>query len=313
MALAITDTTGMTLAAVGERYRHYLMTVRCLSAGTVKMGFIYLNRLFAFLGPPRSAAELFSGLDPKTIDAFLADYARRHSPESRKKMHATLRAFLRFAWMERFLPQDLTALVPTVRGRCCTRLPKALPESAIAALVRHIEPGSPDGRRDAAIVCLLATYGVRGAQIRRLRLEHIDWERDRILFLACKGGRSVEQHLSAEAGNRLAEYITVGRPESCCREVFLDSVTGQALTCPRTLSEILRRRLRQAEVCVPANVSHGTHGFRHAFAVRMVGRVPLKDLADMLGHRSPSSTLVYSKVDIGTLQQAALPWPGGAA
>jgi integrase/recombinase XerD len=313
MALAVADTAGMTLAAVGERYRHYAMTVRCLSAGTVNMGFIYLRRLFAFLGPPQSAAELFSGLDSKTIDAFLVDYARRRSPESRKRMHATLRAFLRFAWMERFLPQDLSALVPTVRDRSGTRLPKALPESAIATLNRSLAPDSPDGRRDAAMVCLLATYGVRGAQIRRLRLEHIDWERDRILFLACKGGRSVEQHLSAEAGNRLAEYITGGRPESCCREVFLDAVTGQALACPSTLSKILRRRFRQAQVCVPANVSHGTHGFRHAFAVRMVGRVPLKDLADMLGHRSPSSTLVYSKVDTGTLQQAALPWPGGAA
>jgi integrase len=64
-------------------------------------------------------------------------------------------------------------------------------------------------------------------------------------------------------------------------------------------------------VAVPAKVSHGTHGFRHAFATRLVGHVPSKDLADMLGHRSVSSTLRYAKVDVQALQLAALPWPGG--
>jgi integrase len=89
--------------------------------------------------------------------------------------------------------------------------------------------------------------------------------------------------------------------------------TATALPRSEALSKIIDRRLRQAGVCVPAGVSRGTHGFRHAFATRLVGRVPFKDLADMLGHRSPSSTLVYSKVDVEALRQAALPWPGGPA
>lgn len=228
-------------------------------------------------------------------------------------MHAALRALLRFAYEEGFMAQDLSVLVPTVRSRASAHLPRALPESCIAALEGSIERHSPEGRRDAAIVCLLSTYGVRGAQIRRLRLEHLDWERARIHFGACKGGRPIEQHLTVRAGNRLADYIANGRPQSSCREVFLEPSTATALADSQALSRIIDRRLQQAGVCVPAGVSRGTHGFRHAFATRMVGRVPFKDLADMLGHRSPSSTLVYSKVDVQALSQAALPWPGGPA
>jgi len=73
---------------------------------------------------------------------------------------------------------------------------------------------------------------------------------------------------------------------------------------------MIHRRLQRAKASVPEGVSHGTHGLRHAFAVRMTGQVPFKDVVDMLGHRDPSSTLIYAKADVQTLRQAALPWPG---
>jgi len=313
MAVAVADAAVMTLSAFRERYRHYALTIRRVSAELVRKRLTYFDRLFEFLERPQSAGELISKLEPRTITAFLIDYAPRHGPGSRQDMHAALRALLRFAYEEGFMAQDLSVLVPTVRSRASARLPRALPESCIVELERSIERHSPEGRRDAAIVCLLSTYGVRGVQIRRLRLEHIDWENERIHFGACKGGRPIEQHLTAKAGNRLADYIAAGRPESSCREVFLTPSTATALPHSQALSWIIRRRLQQAGVSVPAGVSRGTHGFRHAFAVRMVGRVPFKDLADMLGHRSPSSTLLYSKVDVQALQHAALPWPGGPA
>ena len=313
MSIAAAEAARMAPAALLERYRRYALSIRSASPETLRKRSVYLRRLFEFLGPPPNAGALFAGLGPTTISAFLADYAPRHGPCSRGNMHATLRGFLRFAYEEQFLARDLSGLVPAVRRRAGAQLPRALPEGCIAALERSIERRSPEGRRDAAIVCLLDTYGVRGTQIRALRLEHIDWAGERIRFPACKGGRPLEQPLTAKVGNRLAEYIAGGRPQSACREVFLVQATGTALPRSQALSRIVERRLRQAGVRVPAGVSRGTHGFRHAFAVRLVGRVPFKDLADMLGHRSPSSTLLYGKVDVQTLRQAALPWPGGSA
>jgi integrase len=313
MAAVTVSLPEMTFSGLVERYRHYALNVRNANAEMIRKRRIYLERMFEFLGRPPGAAALFARLDPKTITAFLGDYAPQHGAGSRRDMHTTLRAFLHFAYEEQFTPQDLSFLVPCVRQHAVDRLPKALPEAVIAALEETIERFSPRGRRDAAIVCLLDTYGVRGGQIRSLRLEHIDWERERIRFPACKGGRPIEQHLTAKAGNRLAAYIAGGRPPSSYREVFLVQATATPLRASQTLSNIIRRRLRRAGAHVPTGVSRGTHGFRHAFATRLVGRVPFKDLADMLGHRSLSSTLVYSKVDVQTLQQAALPWPGGLA
>jgi len=95
-------------------------------------------------------------------------------------------------------------------------------------------------------------------------------------------------------------------------QVFLTATKGTVLS-DASLSGMIRRRLLRANVSVPDGVSRGTHGLRHAFAVRMTGKVPFKDVVDMLGHRDPSSTLIYAKTDVQTLQQAALPWPGGVA
>ena len=160
---------------------------------------------------------------------------------------------------------------------------------------------------------MLSTYGVRGVQIRRLRLEDVDWSHNRMRFPAAKRGRAVPQALTAKVGNRLAEYLQRGRPACACREVFLSMREPfRPLTAPRQLSKILRQRIEQAGVQLPPGVAYGSHCFRHAFATRLYGQVPFKDIVDMLGHRDPSSTLIYGKVDSATLAKAALPWPGGA-
>lgn len=310
MSLPATNTAKMALSALREQYRHHALTIRNVCADTVKARLICLDRLFNYLGPPQTAAELFAGLDQTSLTEFLVDYATRYGPGSRQNMHSSARGFLRFAYEEQLMPRDLSALVPTVRRRAMAELPKALPDLCITALEDGIDPTSAVGQRDAAIICLLSTYGVRGIQIRCLCLEHIDWQNERIHFPAAKRGQPIEQHLTVKAGNRLADYITNGRPQSLLPEVFLTLTTAAPLTDSSYLSRMIRRRLQRVEAPVPEGVSRGTHGLRHAFAVRMTGQVPFKDVVDMLGHRDPSSTRIYAKADVRTLQQAALPWPG---
>lgn len=301
-----------SLAELADEYCTHAVRVRGVLETSADAQRPYLKRLFDWFGPLDSPEKLFSGLTADSLTQCLIDYASKYGPGSRRCMQDTVRLFLRFAYHSGYVGCDLSALSPSVRAPRMGRVARPIPPACIETLQRSICGDTPADLRDRAIVCLLSTYGVRGVQVRRLRLEEVDWPRERIHFPAVKRGRAVEQHLTANVGNRLAEYLRKGRPSSSHREVFLHTEEPFGpLAYPRELSRILRRRIRQAGIKLPEGVSYGSHAFRHAFASRMYGRVPFKDVVDMLGHRDPNSTLIYGKVDLLALRKAALPWPGG--
>jgi len=302
-----------SLAELTEKYNAHAVRVRGVHESRRDRERPYLKRLFEWFGPPESPAHLFSRMNADSVTQCLIDYATKYGPGSRRCMQDTMRLFLRFAYHTGYLERDLSALSPSMRQPCMGRVMRPIPPACIERLQNSICGETPADLRDRAIVCLLSTYGVRGVQLRRLRLEDVDWPRERIHFSAVKRGRAVEQHLTASAGNRLAEYLRNGRPSSSHREVFLRTAEPFGpLASPRELSKILRKRIKQAGIELPEGVRYGSHPFRHAFASRMYGHVPFKDVVDMLGHRDPCSTLLYGKVDLASLRNAALPWPGGA-
>lgn len=303
-----------TLEALAEQYHSHAVSVRGVIETTANAERPYLRRFFDGFGPPATVAALFEAIYPDSVMRCLVNYASEYGHGSRRCMQKTVRLFLRFAYLAGYLKSDLSALSPSVRSPRMGKVVRAIPPECIEGVVSRIVGASPADLRDRAILCLLSTYGVRGVQVRRLRLEDVDWAKSRIHFPAVKGGRPVEQHLSAKAGNRLAEYLRKGRPACPCREVFLTTREPFAsISHPRQLSRILRQRMEQAGVNLPQGVAYGSHCFRHAFATRLYGRVPFKDLMDMLGHRDPSTTLIYGKVAVTMLAKAALPWPGGAS
>ena len=301
-----------TLEELAEKFCWHGVHVRGVLEETAEARQLYLWRFFAWFGSPASPTALFAAITPDSITKCLASYAAQHGPGSRGHMQTVVRIFLRFAYCQEYLKADLSPLSPAIRCPHMGKVARAIPPECIDKLVSRINGEAPADLRDRAILAVLSTYGVRGVQIRRLRLDALDWEQNSIRFPAAKGGRPIPQHLSAKVGNRIAEYLLKGRPSCSCPEVFLSTREPAApLTCSAQLSSILRKRIKQAGIELPQGVSHGSHGFRHAFASRMYGRVPFKDIVDMLGHRDPSSTLIYGKVDVGALAKAALPWPGG--
>jgi integrase/recombinase XerD len=293
-----------------DEYAAFAHRVRDLATETVKQQLFYIDR-FLTTQSISSPGELFWRLSPTSLQRFLFDYAEEHGPGSRRSMQVSLRSFLKFCRHQGYTSSDLSTAVPTFRTFNLNSVPKNIDDETIRWLLESIDTTSPIGRRDFAIIQTLSAYGVRGNQVRSLRLDHINWQNNTIEFLPSKGGKAIIQHLTTEVGNSLIAYIRDGRPNHApYPEVFLTSRPPfNPFKKAGSFSNIIVRCLHKAGIELPQGVPRGTHCFRHAFATRFAGQVPLKHIADMLGHRDISSSLIYCKVDFIALSQAALPWP----
>jgi site-specific recombinase XerD len=242
---------------------------------------------------------------------FTITYARTHGIDSRRHLHTTLRGFLRFAHQQRWLAQDLTAAVPSIKTYRLSRAPRPISESAIEALLAAIDCASEAGCRDFAIIQLLRIYGIRAVQLRRLTLADIHWHADTIRFPVAKGGQPISVPLLPEAGNALADYLRRFRhSHRGCQELFLTATAPPRPLAAATISGCIHRRIKTAGIRLDPGVTSGAHAFRYACATRMLkANCSLKVIADALGHRHFDSVQIYNKLDTDALRSLALPWP----
>ena len=291
-----------------DDYLRWMREHQHAAEGTLELRGRGVARFLASLGED-ATPERLAGLDAHRVESFFIKYAEGLTRASRRSMQAALRTFLRYSFHEGYIRERLDHAVPTLRTYKLARVPRGLTEAQAHAVLESVDRTTDVGRRDYAILRLLHTYGVRGGQVRALRLEDIHWSQDQILFRATKGGKDSLLPLTAEVGESLLAYLRNGRAHSTFCEVFL---TCRAPYHPfrksSSLSEIIGRHIRTLGLEVPSK--KGTHAFRHAFATRMVAEGhPFKAVADMLGHRYLSTTFIYTKVNFNALGQVALEWP----
>jgi integrase len=188
-------------------------------------------------------------------------------------------------------------------------VPKFLPAGAVQQVLDRCERETPNGRRNYAILLLLARLGLRACEIVALSLNDIDWDNSR-LTIRCKGGRWAQMPLPADVGEAIANYLRFGRPRCVCRNVFLrHRAPLRGFTDSTTVSSIVRRALIRSGI---DSVRKGSHLFRHTLATELLRNgASLDEIAELLRHRSPNTTAVYAKVDVTALRTLALPWPGG--
>lgn len=296
------------LSKIVDEYVVHGRRVRDLMEETIKAQRRYLER---FLTGESLWSKGLTSLTEAGVKSFFIKYSKTHGKGALSWMKFSLGSFLRFCYHRGYVSSDLSTAIPACRSQRLASVPRAISDETIQLLMESINPNSPVGLRDLAIIRLLVTYGVRGIQIRQLRLDDIDWAGNRIHFRAAKRGKAVNQHLTTEVGNSLLAYIRDGRAnDSPYAEVFLTSREPyHPFRLPGSLSSMIARHLRRIDAHLPEDVSRGTHSFRHAFACRLTGKVPLKHIADMLGHHNISSSYLYSKVDFKALSEAAQPWP----
>jgi integrase/recombinase XerD len=302
--------TTSRIVNICDSYGNYLQRVKQLCGETISKRNYYLEHLFADLKISQDC-DLNKQLTAESITTFILDYGKNHGSGSFLNMGVCIRSFLRYCHLYRILDRDFSALIPTVHCWQLSTIPKALSDEQIKQVLDSITGSSATDLRDRAIMTLLAVYGVRGVHLRRLCLDDIDWGNAEIHFPGTKDGPPIDEPITVEVGNCLSDYLLKGRQLCSFNEVFLTEYRSSVhpMTDSRTLSSITSRRFRQAGIKLAKGVSYGTHGFRHAFASRLVGRIPFLELSKMLGHRAPQSTFLYSKVAFSMLQEATIPWP----
>lgn len=190
-------------------------------------------------------------------------------------------------------------------------MPRCLTWEQTRTLIHSVDIRNPTGLRDKAVLLLLADLGLRNEEVRSLRLQDVAWRAGEIRLPEAKTRRERVLPLTEEAGAALADYLLRGRPPMAFPQIFLRHRSPKGpLTVSHGVSNIVRKYLDIAGIDAP---SHGAYLLRHTLATRMVNRqVPIKEVADVLGHASIDTTAIYAKVDVASLSAVGLPFPGGA-
>lgn len=168
----------------------------------------------------------------------------------------------------------------------------------------------PSPRRGYAVVRLALDLGLRGIEISRLQLADIDWRVGTVTLKRTKSRRQDLLPLPVLTGRALEAYLRHERPKTSDPAVFVRRLAPHDV--PMGVDAI-RRIVRDAFQRV--GIQHGRgHALRHTVACRIVNQGgSIKEVADVLRHRSLNTSMIYAKVDHGALAGVALPWPGSAA
>jgi site-specific recombinase XerD len=289
-------------------YERYLLEERGLAPATVinNVGFIDQFLSARFREAPLNPSQLRA---PDVTD-FVRHHAHKLSPGRAQLLVTALRSFLRYLQHQGKITADLAICVPTVARWSFAALPKFLPADSVQKVLDRSQRRTPIGRRNYAILLLLARLGLRACEVVALNLEDIDWENARITIRA-KGGRWNQLPLPTDVGEALALYLRHARPSCSCRRVFIrDRAPRRGFTGSQSICTVVRDALDRAGV---ESARKGAHLFRHSLATSMIRQgASLDEIGELLRHRSPNTTAIYAKVDLPALRPLALPWPGGA-
>jgi len=257
----------------------------------------------------RNRAPNFARLRAPDVTGFVMRYARRLSPLRAGLMVTALRSFFRYLRHRGAIATDLAGCVPTVPNWSLSTLPRFLPAATVEHILKRCDRKTSVGRRNHAILLLLARLGVRAGEVVGLTLDDIDWSTGQIAIRG-KGGKSAPLPLAADVGAALAAYLRHDRPRSATRRVFLRHRAPLAgFANSSTISSIVRRALKHAGV---ESAHTGAHVLRHSLATSLLRQGgSLDEIGELLRHQSPNTTAIYAKVDVAALHTLALPWPGG--
>ena len=296
------------LEPILRTYECFLVEQRGVSPATVTN---YLPIVRAFLTASfGSGAVKLESLSARDANRFVLGEAQRLSRSRAKLVATALRSFLRHLHQRGDIPAELASGVLPVMHWRLSGLPKALPPEQVEEILASCDRSTAPGRRDYAILLLLARLGLRGGEVAALTLDDFDWD-EGLVTVSGKGCRREPLPLPSEAGEALADYLRHARPSCPTRRLFVRlKAPHRGFRSTAAVSDIVRRALSRAGIDPPCK---GAHLLRHSFATGMLRNgASLEEIGQILRHRHPETTQIYAKLDLEALRALAPAWPGGA-
>jgi len=248
-----------------------------------------------------------AAIHPSHITAYVATLFQ-YQQKTVEMTLCHLRGFFRFLYLQGQHPHDLSNAVPRIRCTVQPHIPSVWTREEVERLLAVVDRGNPCGKRDYAMLLLVARLGVRVGDLRDLRLDHLDWEAKRIVLPQAKTGQVVSLPLLEDVGWALIEYLQTGRPPVASPYVFVrHHAPFEPFGPDNNLSHVIAKYMRLAQIPIPAGKKHGLHSLRHTLASALLEQhTPLPTIAEILGHLDARTTSIYLKVDIAQLRQCAL-------
>ncbi len=248
----------------------------------------------------------FSKIDVSTISTFLGARRERWSPASIKVAATSLRSFFRYLQLTGYIDEELARAVPTIPVWRLASVPRVLDDGQVRAILAAFDRRTPIGLRRYASTLCLALLGMRACEVSALTLDDIDWRAATIRVPATKTRHADLLPLPNRVARAILAYLRKGRPNTTERQIFVSHAPQGAFAGPGVVRNAVRLACAQAGV----DPHFGPHAFRHTLATRLLrSGASLKEVADVLRHRSIDTSAIYAKVDISTLRDVAAPWP----
>jgi site-specific recombinase XerD len=290
-----------------DRFDAHLDRVCGLAWATRTIRVYYVR---AFLeSRPAGGLSARTRLQASDIRQFVSRYSKQGQLGAVKVICSSLRSYLRFRALCGEPTETLLAAVPTAAQWRLASLPKTLGAAEIQLFLSVFDRSTATGQRDYAMARCLVDLGLRVKEVAHLQLADLNWYDGTLQIAGGKGGRVDLLPLPVETGRAIVQYLRHGRPNGPIRALF---VRHRAPVDAPVTTEIIRWAMRRAYTRTRLSAPWpGTHALRHSTACRLLqAGASLKEIADVLRHRSLNTTTIYAKVDLNRLAQVALPWPG---
>ena len=291
-----------------KAFSHYLREERGLATKSIVRHLPFI-RLFLREVCPGGVSDL-GKISQADVTRYIERHARDWSAGSGKAMCWALRSFLRYLHHKGLNPLALADCVPSIRRWKLANLPTYLSAAQVQTVLDGCDRATALGRRDYAILMILAKLGMRAGEVASLTLDDVDWRSGEMLIRA-KGRQQAKMPIPPDVSAAVVVYLRDGRPKSSCRRLFLRTPAphvGFASGCAITM--IAKAALDRAGIHGYAH--HGAHLFRHSLATELLrSGATLSQIGQLLRHKSHDTTRIYAKVDIEALRTLGLPWPGG--